>query len=306
MALTSRLAPAGPPETEPEDFMASALGVIFPDDVINMHGDADHGLLYTSPHLPRPIHIRLADVQAEADRRLFSHHLWNASLLLAELLEAGTLHLPPPAGFDVAGLATAELGAGAALPSIMAALLGARRVLVTDYPSEPVLATLRRNVAAATQPAMFPAARPAPDVRVAGHAWGDLRLADDPDADEAGDAEPVAGCFDRVLVADCLWMPWRHADLHRSVAWLLRHDGDARAWVVAGFHTGRAQMRGFFDPAALADVGLEVERLWERDCEGRERAWAWDRGGEDVGARKRWLAVGVLRRVRRAMVDGEV
>ncbi|KAK2072259.1 hypothetical protein P8C59_006625 [Phyllachora maydis] len=79
MALTSRLAPAGPPETEPEDFMASALGVIFPDDVINMHGDADHGLLYTSPHLPRPIHIRLADVQAEADRRLFSHHLWNAS-----------------------------------------------------------------------------------------------------------------------------------------------------------------------------------------------------------------------------------
>jgi len=35
MALTARLSLAGPPESDPEDFLATSLGVIFPDDVTN-------------------------------------------------------------------------------------------------------------------------------------------------------------------------------------------------------------------------------------------------------------------------------
>jgi len=90
-----------------------------------VHGDADRGLIYTSPHLPKPLQISLADPKGERDRSLFSHHLWNSSLLLAELIEAGTLRLPgtdtelaestsddagvdaaPASEFNIAGLAT--------------------------------------------------------------------------------------------------------------------------------------------------------------------------------------------------------
>ena len=306
MVLTSRLTLTGPSDPTPEDILASSLGVIFPDDVTSHHGDADHNLLYTSPHLPHPIPLALADVQGETERTLFSHYLWNSSLLLAELIEAGTLGLglgpngvkgvaPPASIFDIAGLSTIELGAGTALPSIMAGLLGARRVVVTDYPAPAVLKTLRDNVAHAMQPKFAPSGRLAVEegVVVEGHGWGDLD----------GSSMPLVpenkGAFDRVLAADCLWMPWQHENLRRSVGWFLGEGEGARAWVVAGFHTGRENVGGFFEREALEEVGLEVEHLWERDCDGEDREWVWDRGIEDVRVRKRWLVVGVLRRIRK-------
>ncbi|KAH8887503.1 hypothetical protein GQ53DRAFT_827286 [Thozetella sp. PMI_491] len=303
MALTSRLTLTGPPEADPEDFLSSSLGVIFPDDVTNQHGDADHGLAYTSPHLPKPLCISLADPVADEDRRLFSHFLWNASLLLAELVETGTLGLlpEPPSGhgtqeplsapvseFNVAGLTTIELGAGTALPSLLSALLGARRVVITDYPAPPVMKTLQENVALNVKPGHSPLGQIAVDgVHVEGHSWGELST---PLAQENHHA------FDRVFVADCLWMPWQHKNLQRSIEWFLGEGEAARAWVVAGFHTGREKMRGFFDSEALTAVGLEVEKIWERDCNGEERPWVWDGGIEDVSVRKRWLVVAVLRR----------
>lgn len=105
-------------------------------------------------------------------------------------------------------------------------------------------------------------------------------------------------------MCDCLWMPWQHAGLLRSVEWFLGAGPDARCWCVAGFHSGRAAMRDFFSEESLGAVGLEVERIWERDCEGAERAWVRDRGIEDPGERKRWLCFAVLRR-RRRMGEGE-
>jgi EEF1A N-terminal glycine/lysine methyltransferase len=311
MALTSRLSLTGPPPETPEDFLSSSLGVIFPDDVMNQHGDDDHSLQYTSPHLPRPLHLDLTEPKGDDDRRLFSHFLWNSSLLLGEFVEAGTLGLSEYAGagsgaerlglpvsaFDVSSLHTIELGAGTALPSILAALLGAERVVITDYPSPVVLKSLQTNIARNIKPELSPAGlTPAPSVAVEGHSWGEL-------------STPLAignqHAFDRVFVADCLWMPWQHANLQRSIAWFLKNDVRARCWVVAGFHTGREKMRGFFDGDSLKGVGLEVERLWERDCDGRERAWEYDRGIEDVTLRKRWLAVGILRRRRGADVDAD-
>lgn len=86
-------------------------------------------------------------------------------------------------------------------------------------------------------------------------------------------------------------------NLRRLVGWFLREDEDVRVWVVVGFYMGREKMRGFFDKEKLVEVGLEVERLWERDCDGGEREWVWDWGVEDISVRKRWLVVGVLRRI---------
>jgi hypothetical protein len=71
---------------------------------------------------------------------------------------------------------------------------------------------------------------------------------------------------------------------------------DGKAWVVAGFHTGRAKMRGFYEESALMEAGLEIEKIWERNADGAEREWVVDRGIEDVTERKRWLVIGILRR----------
>ncbi|KAI0124359.1 hypothetical protein BJ170DRAFT_81300 [Xylariales sp. AK1849] len=298
MSLTTRLTSVGP-AADPEDFLADSLGVIFPDDIMNQHGDASNALRYTSPHLPSPLHIQLADPDEESDRQLFGHYLWNASLMLAEFVEAGCLELEllKPLGrsredrlgersFDVRGLDVAELGAGTALPSILAALLGARTVLVTDYPAPPIMEVLHKNIVHNTQPSFSPTKTVSDSISVQGHAWGVLNT-------------PFAlghqGKFDRLFVCDCLWMPWQHASLQRSIAWFMKDDAEARAWIVAGFHTGRHNMCEFFKEKALADVGLEVEQIWERDCDGEEREWQTVR--EDDSLRKRWLVVATLKRV---------
>jgi EEF1A N-terminal glycine/lysine methyltransferase len=320
MALTTRLTTIDL-VADAEDFLADSLAVIFPDDVMNQHGDAAHILQYTSPHLRAPLHIELADPDSEDDRKLFGHYLWNASLMMAEFVEAGSLGLSLQQGsalalgsghpdrhsephFDVRGLATLELGAGTALPSAVAALLGARRVAVTDYPAKPLLDVLRRNVARNTRAAELSplssssdgaaaaagSPQPCTDVSVYGHAWGVV----DGDDEDGRFARENRAAFDRVLACDCLWMPWQHDALRRSLAWFLRDDG-GRAWVVAGFHNGRHNMCGFFeDKAALAAAGLAVDAIWERDVNGEERPWEPER--VDDSMRKRWLVVAVLKK----------
>ena len=309
MSLTTRLTLTGPEATSPEDILSASLSTIFPDDVAAQHGDATHNLLYTSPHLPHPLPLTLPQINDESDRHLFSHFLWNSALLLAELVEADTLGLEPDGGdgegrgvapparvFDISGLRTIELGAGTGLPSIMAGLVGARGLVATDYPAPVVVEALRGNVVSAVRERNAPVGRfRVGEVRVEGHGWGDV---------DTEFAREEGGAFDRVLAADCLWMPWQHENLRRSIAWFLREGEGARAWVVGGFHTGRGQMARFFEREALAEVGLEVEYLWERDCDGRDREWAWDRGIEDVRELKRWLAIGVLRRIGRPVEGG--
>lgn len=157
-----------------------------------------------------------------------------------------------------------------------------------------MLANLRANAARNVGPELSPLPAghtAAPDVEVAGHAWGDLAT-----APAAPHHHHHRRAFDRVLACDCLWMPSQHDNLLRSIEWFLAEGAAARCWVVGGFHTGRASTRAFFAAERLAAAGLEVERIWERDCDGAERAWSWDRGVEDVGERKRWLVFAVLRR----------
>lgn len=317
MALMARVSLAGPELDEPEDYFESALSTIFPDDAVNQHGDKDHDVLYTAPSLPKPLRLTLTHADDQADRSLFSHFLWNASLLLAEFVEAATWRdargkagedgvtsrLGRVADFNVTGLSTLELGAGTALPSILAAHLGAGRVTVTDYPSDAVMTNLRANIdrnvfgllAADDEVAggvRTQGARTAlPPVTVEGHAWGAL---DTPLAQDGRHA------YDRIFVCDCLWMPWQHANLRKSIAWFLKEGGAPSStpvcWVVAGFHTGRVKVAAFFNEAALAADGLEVQRIWERDCNGEERPWTADRGIEDKSERKRWLVMAILQR----------
>lgn len=67
-----------------------------------------------------------------------AHHLWNGSRVISEYFEANPS--------EVKGRTVLELGAGAGLPSIMAAVLGARRVVMTDFPDADIVANMWKNI----------------------------------------------------------------------------------------------------------------------------------------------------------------
>lgn len=122
---------------------------------------------------------------------------------------------------------------------------------------------------------------------VAGHEWGDL-------------TSPFAlrykHKFTRVLAADCYWMSAQHLNLVRSMLHFLSLGCEGRVFAIAGFHTGRARVAGFFDTAIQED--LEIEEIYEQDADGGTREWKAQRCAleEDLGWEKRWLVVARLRR----------
>lgn len=219
----------------------------------------------------------MADPSGDDSRRLFSHFLWNAGLQLAEFIEAGVDELGR--NWSVRDQPLLELGAGTGLAGIIATLAGAGEVVISDYPAPEVLSNISSNIKKNIKVEWHTRCK------VQGHEWGAL--------DNEFSANHK-GYFARILVADCLWMPWQHDNLAKSISNFLREDG--RAWVVSGFHTGREKMKGFYDAKVLDQCGLEVEKIWERDAEGKEREWMVDRGVEDVTARKRWLVIAVLKK----------
>lgn len=72
-------------QPEPEDIFTSSLGLVFTDDAQNMHGDPDNVVIYKSPNFGE-IDLGVADPQGEDERRKFAHYLWNAGILMGELV----------------------------------------------------------------------------------------------------------------------------------------------------------------------------------------------------------------------------
>ena len=90
---------------DPEDIFSSSLGTIFPDDTQNSHGDPGATVIYKSARFG-DIKLSVADPSQEDDRRLFAHYLWNAGVLLAELISEGQTE------YNVEDETVLELGAG--------------------------------------------------------------------------------------------------------------------------------------------------------------------------------------------------
>ncbi|KAI7146702.1 hypothetical protein KC343_g12188, partial [Hortaea werneckii] len=111
-------------DEDPEDIFAAAPGLIFTDDFQNLHGDKGYTIVYKSKW--GPIELKTADPQAEGERQLFSHYLWNASISLAERIsydgDGGNNT------WSVKGERVLELGAGVGLDGIVASLAGAEMV----------------------------------------------------------------------------------------------------------------------------------------------------------------------------------
>ncbi|KAH7325216.1 hypothetical protein B0J17DRAFT_701536 [Rhizoctonia solani] len=79
------------------------------------------------------------DLQLVGHHVLWAQHLWNAAIVLADFLDLNSSEL-------CQDKTVLELGAGGALPSLVAALCGAHQVMITDYPDAPLLDNITRNV----------------------------------------------------------------------------------------------------------------------------------------------------------------
>ncbi|GAA6048476.1 hypothetical protein JCM3770_003776 [Rhodotorula araucariae] len=262
-------APRSPSPDDALDIFSDSLVSLF-DHHVPAHGHPRQLYTYTPPppsSLP-PITVRLPP---QAVNSLFAHHVWNSELRMADVLATGELRVE---GEDVL-----ELGAGAGISGLMAARVGASRVVLSDYDDPSLVANLRSNIALA-----FPSpADAALRARVSahGHSWGDsstLAALLTTATTGAQPAEPQP--FTRILLADTLWFSSGHTLLLDSLAHLLARTPNARACFVAGFHSGRATVRSFLRKAAAR--GFVRRGAWEEvGVDGRRRKWGWDVRGED-------------------------
>ncbi|ETI23410.1 hypothetical protein G647_05212 [Cladophialophora carrionii CBS 160.54] len=348
-----------PPSAIPqiEDTFTSTASCRSTDDVQNSHGTPGSHVIYHSRRFG-DLQLRIPrHPDAEEGRKLFAHHLWNAGVICADALEEASQddETPPSHGsnsglehpasawdkryWDVRGRTVLEVGAGTALPSIVAALSGAASTTITDHPSSPALTTsaieqnvkiniLERDKRRGTDNHTFSSSStsssslPSPDVNISGYTWGTTTFYSPSSYGKRSPRQPRA--FDRIIVADCLWMPFQHVNLVKTIVQYLDESRPGScALVVAGFHTGREIVRHFFEvatgqsapPSSLEDGSgfketksgvtkdtdldevrcpLRLAEIFEIDVNGLRRPWEPVRSGEAPDAAKRWCVVAVL------------
>ncbi|PGH08408.1 hypothetical protein GX51_01235 [Blastomyces parvus] len=359
-SATTQIPPPSPSSAstdDVEDLLTSFLPHLFPDEAPSCLGEPGKAVVYTSgawgdvavmvPDYPTAGRsedeaaagrkLDKGEEGVEEGRRLFAHYLWGGGLVVAEGIERAMEALEGGNGageeeekeknliWNVRGEMVLELGAGAALPSLVSALAGAAQVTITDHPASPALygaiqANISNNIPQHLQSR----------ISIQPHEWGVLGL------DEAASRKNEAqnpqeqaaskftvenqGSFTRIIAADCLWMRDQHENLVRSLLWFLAppapspspllpsspdvngeaESGGGVAWIVAGFHTGREIVASFFETAVA--MGLVVEKIWERDVNATSeegevtREWMPIRPGEGPENRARWCVVAFLKK----------
>ncbi len=169
-----------------------------------------------------------------------------------------------------------EFGAGAGLPSLVCALNGAKKVVVTDYPDADLIENLRYNIE-------HSAANP-DNLIAEGYLWGNppSNLTSHlPDS-------PGEGGFDLLILADLLFNHSEHRKLVLSMQKTMKRTAHARALVFFSPHRPWLFEKdmAFFDLAR--EMGFLVEKVLERKMEramiedGPVRRSIHDFGDEEV------------------------
>jgi hypothetical protein len=165
------------------------------------------------------------------------------------------------------------------LPSINALLCGAAQITVTDHPSSPSLTmgaietnlrgiTVKSDSDAPSQSEISD--RNAPllsSTRIRGYAWGTTTFYLPSAYGKPAQPTESNSSFDKIIIADCLWMPSQHTNLIKTVLKFLpqdkanntstTHGSEPCALVIAGFHTGRQIVSDFFSLATVPQSGRE-------------------------------------------------
>jgi nicotinamide N-methyltransferase len=159
----------------------------------------------------------------EKHHSLWGEFIYNAARVLSDLMDAGTI--------DVQGLSTIEMGAGAGLPSIIAALNGATSICITDYGhngDRGLIQAIDVNIEKLRERDVVP--RCVADGKATGHpyVWGTAvdRLL----AANGGQR------YDVVIMADCIFNRASHKELVKSMVLLLKDSDDATCYCSFSHH----------------------------------------------------------------------
>ncbi|KAF8936153.1 hypothetical protein EDD21DRAFT_376736 [Dissophora ornata] len=172
---------------------------------------------------PQEIKLRLV-----GSHPLWGHHLWNAAKVFANWMDNHPEHS--------LGKTVLELGAGAALPSFVAAVNGATKVVVTDYPDNDLISNIQYN---AEQ--VLPKLTEDGVVIVQGYLWGSNTrplLAHlnppQPSTDNSSNSTPKQ-LFDTIILSDLLFNHTQHRSMLKSCKETLK-PGTGRVFVFFTHH----------------------------------------------------------------------
>ncbi|KAJ0145528.1 Protein N-methyltransferase NNT1 [Colletotrichum tanaceti] len=181
-----------------------------------------------------------------------AHHLWNGSRVVSNYFEADPTR--------VKGRTVLELGAGAGLPSLTAGILGAKKVVVSDFPDVDIVQTMQKNVdeAGDLEGIVVPK----------GYVWGAdvkplLEALHEPAAATGGYEKK----FDVLVLADLLFRHSEHGKLVDTIrdALVRRRDGVAYVFFTSYRPWLRHKDLAFFDVAR--ERGFLVEQVLEEKLE---------------------------------------
>eukprot|EP01028_Stygiella_incarcerata_P005940 TRINITY_DN24490_c0_g1_i1.p1 TRINITY_DN24490_c0_g1~~TRINITY_DN24490_c0_g1_i1.p1 ORF type:complete len:281 (+),score=56.42 TRINITY_DN24490_c0_g1_i1:1-843(+) len=135
-----------------------------------------------------------------AHSSLWGNYLWNASRIASDILQSRR--------WINDHSRVLELGAGVGLPSIVATLLGAPYVLVTDYPEDQLIENIKTNFVSNGLSETLEDGR----VEVMGYVWGEKSIFDLPK-------------FDLILLCDLIFNHAEHDALLETCENCLSDDG---------------------------------------------------------------------------------
>ncbi|MCJ1462645.1 nicotinamide n-methyltransferase [Pseudocyphellaria aurata] len=184
---------------------------------------------------------------------LWGHRLWNGGQAISKYLQQH-------GESEIRNTNVLELGAGAGLCGLVAAILGAQNVVITDYPDEDLISNLRHNIASC---ALIPP--PASNISALGYLWGypaDPLLSKLITVPSAPNSEEPLG-FDLLLLADLLFNHSEHPALVSTVQSTLKRTSKSKALVFFTPYTPRLLEKDMAFFALAVDAGFEVRKIWE-------------------------------------------
>lgn len=207
-----------------------------------------------------------------------AHTLWNGAKVISDYFEEDASR--------VKGKSVLELGAASGLPSLVAGMLGATRVVMTDFPDVDLVQTMQKNIDECDS-TFQPAGHIAKTIGALGFVWGgppeplleagmvlplpgQTSTGDNNTTTSANNSEQEqldAGRFDVLILADLLFRHSEHGQLVKTIRETMKKTPDSVAYVF--FTSYRPWKRDldmrFFDIAR--DAGFEVERVAEKKLE---------------------------------------
>ena len=184
--------------------------------------------------------------------QLQGHYLWNGAQAISRYLQRHVADL-------VCNKTILELGAGAGLPSLVAAINGASQVVVTDYPDADLIENLQKNIDACSP--LNKDGHTNSNIIAKGYLWG-------------ADTQPLlkqlpgpAVGFDMLILADLLFNHHCHDALVRTVLLTLSREEGARALVFFTPYRPWLLEKDLAFFALCEQRGLVVEKLLEEVVE---------------------------------------